>query len=259
MKLSRKLCLAAALAVVCVLVLSLVGSPSRAPEDEQQRRELVDLRLKRIHADSTQDADAAEQAKKETAPEEDKAPEPEQKEEDAMWPEEAPDVFKVEFECTNGTFTVECHKEWAPLGVQRFYTLVREGFYDDSAFFRVVPRFVVQFGLAGDPAMTANWHEKRIKDDPVTQSNTSGMLTFATSGPNTRTTQLFINTDNNQRLDGMGFAPFGKVVDGMDVVKAINAEYAERPNQALIKAEGNAYVKKNFPNIDFIKKATLIK
>ncbi|NLV43143.1 MAG: peptidylprolyl isomerase [Candidatus Hydrogenedentes bacterium] len=175
-----------------------------------------------------------------------------------MLPEEAPDVFKVKFECSNGDFVVECHKDWAPLGVQRFYELVKSGYYDNSAFFRVVPGFVVQFGLAGDPVMTAAWRNKRLQDDPVKESNLPGTLTFATSGPNTRTTQLFINTGNNARLDGMGFAPFAKVVEGMDVVKTINAEYGERPDQGLITAEGNAYVSRNFPNITLINKASFL-
>lgn len=172
--------------------------------------------------------------------------------------EQVPDKFKVQFECTNGTFVVECVKAWAPLGVERFHTLVKEGFFDDAGFFRVVPGFVVQFGLAADPKVTSKWREKRLKDDPVTESNKEGYLTFATSGPNSRTTQLFINTANNANLDRMGFSPFGKVVSGMDVVKKINAEYGERPNQGMITYEGNGYLKKNFPNMDFIKKATIV-
>ncbi len=172
--------------------------------------------------------------------------------------EQVPEKFKVQFECTNGTFVVECVKAWAPLGVERFHMLVKEGFFDDAGFFRVVPGFVVQFGLAADPKVTSKWREKRLKDDPVTESNKEGYLTFATSGPNSRTTQLFINTANNANLDRMGFSPFGKVVSGMDVVKKINAEYDERPNQGMITYEGNGYLKKNFPNMDFIKKATIV-
>lgn len=176
-----------------------------------------------------------------------------------QWPETAPDVFKVKFECTNGEFVVECHKDWAPLGAERFYRLVKEGFYDNAGFFRVVPGFVVQFGLAADPAVTNKWRNKRIQDDPVKQSNREGYLSFASAGPNTRTTQVFINLADNTRLDGMGFAPFGKVVSGMDVVRAINPRYREQPNQGMITMEGNAYLEKNFPGLDYIRKATLIR
>ena len=172
---------------------------------------------------------------------------------------EAPDTFSVQFECTNGTFVLECTKAWAPIGVQRFYDLVREGFYDNAAFFRVVPGFVVQFGLAADPKATAKWKAKQIKDDPVIESNKEGSICFATSGPNTRTSQLFINLGNNARLDGMGFAPFGKVISGMDVVRKITSKYGEQPNQGMITMEGADYLKKNFPEMDGIKKATLVK
>ena len=167
-------------------------------------------------------------------------------------------VFKVTFECTNGNFVVECRKEWAPLGVERFRTIVEEGVFDDTGFFRVIPGFVVQFGIPGDPAVAEKWHDAHIEDDPVTHSNAKGTVTFATSGPNTRTTQLFINLENNGRLDGMGFAPIGIVVEGMEVVEAINAEYRERPDQGLIKKKGTAYLKKEFPNLDFIKKAFIV-
>ena len=174
------------------------------------------------------------------------------------WPAEAPDTFRVQFECTNGTFTMECTKAWAPIGVQRFYDLVREGFFDDSGFFRVVPGFVVQFGLAADPQVTAQWRVKQLKDDPVIESNTDGFVSFATSGPNSRTSQLFINLGNNARLDGMGFSPFGKVVEGMEVVRAITAKYGEQPHQGQITMNGTAYLRKNFPGMDFIKTATLV-
>src|SRR5215469_15091400 len=120
---------------------------------------------------------------------------------------QVPDVYKVNLDTTKGPVVIEVHRDWAPIGADHFYTLVKSGFYDGARFFRVVPGFVVQFGLAGDPAATAKWKDMNLPDDPVTQSNTPGMVTYATAGPNTRTTQLFINLGNNQRLDGMGFAP----------------------------------------------------
>lgn len=169
-----------------------------------------------------------------------------------------PNVFKVKCECSNGTFVVEVHKDWAPLGAARFEQLVKEGFYDEGRFFRVVPNFVVQFGLAANPQVSAKWRTQRLQDDPVKQTNAAGTLTFATAGPNTRTTQLFINLVNNARLDGMGFAPFGKVIEGMDVVKAITAKYGENPQQPMIEMQGNAYLTSQFPEMDYIKKATIV-
>ncbi len=249
-----------AIASICIVVLNVVGVPSRITDEDQQRRDKVSLRLEKIHAEEVAAAEESG-AEKESAPQDSEtaAEKPEEKKEDAMWPETAPDTFKVKFECTNGEFTVECTKDWAPLGVERFYQLVREGFFDDAGFFRVVPNFVVQFGLASDPQVTAKWRTKTLKDDPVKQTNAPGTLTFATSGPNSRTTQLFINLANNARLDGMGFSPFGKVIEGMDVVQKINSEYGERPQQGMITREGSSYLRKNFPNLDYITKATLVK
>ena len=169
-----------------------------------------------------------------------------------------PKVFKVKFECSNGTFVVEVHPEWAPLGAARFEQLLKEAFYNECRFFRVMPGFVVQFGLSGNPEINKKWRDNRIKDDPVKQTNSAGTLTFATSGPNARTTQLFINLVDNPRLDGMGFAPFGKVVEGTDVVKAINPQYRDSPEQARIQAEGNAYLQQAFPKLDYIKSATIV-
>lgn len=174
-----------------------------------------------------------------------------------------PDVFKVKFECSDGTVVVECHKDWAPLGVERFATLVKEGFFNDVRFFRVVtnPRpFVVQFGISGDPQVSAKWRNARIKDDPVRQSNARGTIVFATSGPNSRTTQVFINLGDNASLDGMGFAPFGKVVEGMDVVDSFNNQYQEAPTkaQAQIQAKGNAFLDQQFPGLDYIKSAAIM-
>jgi peptidyl-prolyl cis-trans isomerase A (cyclophilin A) len=179
---------------------------------------------------------------------------------DGEWPAEAPATFRVQMECTNGTFVMECTTAWAPIGAQRFYDLVRDGFYDGAAFFRVVPGFVVQFGLAADPKATAKWRVKPLKDEPVTQSNKEGYVCFAkSSAPNSRTTQMFINLGNNTSLDSTGFAPFGKVIAGMDVVRSITAKYRELPRQDLITMEGAEYLKKNFPEMDCIKKATLVK
>src|SRR5580658_2122045 len=170
----------------------------------------------------------------------------------------APAVFKAKFTTTAGDFVVEVHREWAPLGADRFYNLVRYGYFTNAAFFRVVPGFVVQFGLSAAPSINRVWKAAAIQDDPVVQSNKRGNLVFATAGPNTRTTQLFINYGDNSRLDGMGFAPFGSVVEGMDVVDKIYPAYGESPRQDLITEQGDAYLKANFPDIDKIKLARIV-
>ena len=170
----------------------------------------------------------------------------------------APAAYKVKFQTTKGDFVVEVHRDWAPRGADRFYNLVKIGYFTDVAFFRVIQGFMVQFGIHGQPAVNKVWSEAHIDDDPAgKQSNTRGMLTFATAGPNTRTTQLFINYADNLRLDQMGFAPMGRVVDGMDVVQRINAEYQQTPDQGLIERQGNAYLTQAFPRLDFIKTATI--
>jgi peptidyl-prolyl cis-trans isomerase A (cyclophilin A) len=153
---------------------------------------------------------------------------------------------------------VEVTRAWAPLGADRLYNLVRHGFYDGARFFRVVPGFVVQFGLPGDPALGARWRMASIPDDPVLQHNTRGTLTFATAGPATRTTQLFINLGDNARLDAMGFSPLGRVVEGMDVVDRIYAAYGEQPDQGMIQMRGNAYLAAQFPRLDSIAHATIV-
>jgi len=177
----------------------------------------------------------------------------------------APETFKVQFNTTKGKFTVEVTRSLAPNGADRFYNLVRSGYFTDVAFFRVVSGFMCQFGMHGDPNVSAKWGEATIPDDPVKGSNTRGTITFAMGGPNTRSTQLFINFGDNTRLDSMGFSPFGKVVEGMDVVDKINGEYGDMPQQggsgpnpARIATEGNGYLKKEFPNLDYIKSATVL-
>ena len=169
----------------------------------------------------------------------------------------APDVFKVNLDTSKGSVVIEVHRDWAPIGADHFYELVKTGYFDGDRFFRVVPGFVVQFGLAADPAVTAKWNSPPLMDDPVKQSNTVGTVTYATAGPNTRTTQLFINLGDNQRLDGMGFAPFGKVTGGMDAVQNIYSGYGQTPQQPLIESQGNAYLQSQFPMLDYIKKATI--
>jgi peptidyl-prolyl cis-trans isomerase A (cyclophilin A) len=155
------------------------------------------------------------------------------------------------------------NRDWAPNGADRFYNLVKNGFYDNVRFFRVVTGFMVQFGISGDPKLSAPWREARIPDDPVRQSNKRGYITFATAGPNTRTTQVFINFGNNTFLDSQGFAPFGQVISGMNVVDALNAEYGEGaprgrgPDQGRLQQEGNAYLAKDFARMDFVRKATI--
>jgi peptidyl-prolyl cis-trans isomerase A (cyclophilin A) len=154
---------------------------------------------------------------------------------------------------------VQVTRAWAPKGADRFYNLVKNGYYDNSRFFRVIPHFMVQFGINGDPKIQSAWRQANITDDPVTQSNTRGFITFATAGRNSRTTQVFINYRDNSRLDADGFAPFGQVISGMEVVDKINPEYRERPEQPLIQSQGNAYLDKEFPKLDYIKKASIAK
>jgi peptidyl-prolyl cis-trans isomerase A (cyclophilin A) len=169
----------------------------------------------------------------------------------------APDVYEVTFKTTAGDFMVTVTRAWAPLGADRFYNLVKHGFFTDAAFFRVVPGFIVQFGLSANPAVNKVWDKASIKDDPVTQSNHTAYLTFATAGPNTRTTQLFINLGENGSLDAQGFASFGQVTTGMDVVQKIYSGYGESPDQAQITSQGKAYLDKSFPKLDHIISATV--
>jgi peptidyl-prolyl cis-trans isomerase A (cyclophilin A) len=149
-------------------------------------------------------------------------------------------------------------RAWAPRGADRFYNLVRAGFFTDAAFFRVISGFMGQFGLSAKPDVSAVWEKAKIIDDPVTQTNKRGRITFATAGPNTRTTQLFINFGDNARLDSQGFAPFGEVVEGMDVVDKINPEYQEQPDQGKIQQQGKAYLDRYFPRLDRIVSASIV-
>jgi len=179
----------------------------------------------------------------------------------ALLKDKAPDTFQVKFETTRGEFTVTVNRAGAPIGADRFYNLVKHHFFDNASFFRVVPGFIVQFGLSAYPPVSAAWQRATLNDDPVTQSNKRGYLTFATAGPNTRTTQVFINLKDNSSLDAQGFAPFG-VVDatGMKVVDMFYDQYGDntpRDYQDLITREGKAYLDKNWPKLDSIKTATL--
>jgi peptidyl-prolyl cis-trans isomerase A (cyclophilin A) len=174
--------------------------------------------------------------------------------------QKAPEAFKAKFTTTKGDFVVQVTRAWAPLGADRFYNLVESGYFTNVVFFRVVPGFVVQFGINGNPKIAAAWSNAKIQDDPVKQSNKPGTLTFATAGPNTRTTQIFINFGDNSGLDKQGFSPFGEVVDGMDVVNKLYNGYGEQVTnlQDKIEAQGNDFLKVRFPNLDSIKSAVVV-
>ena len=172
----------------------------------------------------------------------------------------APATFRANVETSAGVFVVEVNRAWAPKGADRFYNLAKYGYFDGARFFRVVSNFMVQFGIHGDPKLNAVWSESNIADDPVVQSNKRGFVTFAKRNvPNSRSTQIFINFKDNSFLDKDGFAPFGQIVAGMEVVDKINAEYGESPEQGLIQTQGNAYLTKAFPRLDYIKKASIAK
>lgn len=166
--------------------------------------------------------------------------------------------FKVQFKTTKGDFVVRVEPEWAPRGAARFRALVEAGFFDGCRFFRVVPDFMVQWGINGDPKIQKVWRDRNIRDDVRRESNTKGRITFANAGPNTRSTQVFINFKDNPNLDQQGFAPFGEVIEGMAVVNSINAEYLEKPDQSKIQSQGNAYLDREFPRLDSIQSAKII-
>jgi peptidyl-prolyl cis-trans isomerase A (cyclophilin A) len=178
--------------------------------------------------------------------------------------ETAPATYKVKFETTKGDFVVQVHRDWAPAGADRFYNLVKMGFYDQAKFFRAVDNFMVQFGISPYPDVSAKWRTASVKDDPPKQSNTRGRITFATSGPNSRTTQVFINYADNSPLDKQGFSPFAEVVEGMEIVDSLYKEYGEGaprgrgPDQGRIQSKGNAYLEDKFPKLDGIKKASIL-
>jgi peptidyl-prolyl cis-trans isomerase A (cyclophilin A) len=174
----------------------------------------------------------------------------------------APATFEAKFTTTKGTFVVTVHRSWAPRGADRFYNLVRARFYDGNEFFRVVKGFVVQFGIRGSPAVSSAWQNANLADDPVKASNTVATITYADAGPNTRTTQVFINLGNNAaNLDRLGFAPFGKVTAGMTIVKKLYGGYDDQPTnmQGAIASQGNAFLKKRFPKLDSVIRARIVK
>jgi peptidyl-prolyl cis-trans isomerase A (cyclophilin A) len=177
----------------------------------------------------------------------------------------APDSFRVAFQTNKGRFVVQAVRAWAPKGVDHFYALVNDKYYDRVKFFRVLPDFMAQFGINGDPKVDAVWKDKNITDDPAVQSNRRGFISYATGGPNTRSTQLFVNTRDNQRLDGMGFSPIARVVEGMNVVDSLYTGYGEGapggsgPEQERIHAQGNAYLNRYFPKLDSIISARVVR
>jgi cyclophilin family peptidyl-prolyl cis-trans isomerase len=177
----------------------------------------------------------------------------------AMMTEQAPASYKAKFDTSAGAFVIQVTREWAPLGADRFDNLVKNGFYDDVRFFRVLDGFMAQFGMSGNPGIQAAWRNSQLKDDPVKQSNKRGYVSFATAGPNSRTTQVFINFADNSPLDAQGFAPFGQVVQGMEVVDKLYSGYGRSnvPDQQRITKEGNDYLQKSYPKLDYVKKATI--
>ena len=205
--------------------------------------------------------------KEEDAPsksEGEESPAPAQEEAKEVTPEgQAPNQYTVELDTTKGAIVIDVRRDWAPHGANRFYELVQQGYFTDVAFFRVVSGFMAQVGISGDPALNTKWRAKPIPDDPVKASNTRGTATFATSGPSSRTTQFFINFSDNSRLDGMGFAPFGKIKD-MTPVDALYNGYGEGaprgrgPDQGRMQATGNGYLREDFPKLDYIKSAKII-
>ena len=167
------------------------------------------------------------------------------------------DPFVVRLETTKGNVLIKVHPDWAPRGAKRFRELVESGFYDGCKFFRVIEGFMAQVGMSGEPALNSQWDKKKLRDDPVIQSNKPGFVTFATSGADSRTTQFFINMGDNSKLDSQGFSPFGKVIQGQEIVESLYNRYGEQPNQDRIRRSGNSYLETEFPQLDAIVRATV--
>ena len=247
-----------------VAALVFVAACSRAPEPAKEaakeRAESAEAVKEPPPVEAPKPAET--KAPETKAPETKKAPEPPKVAKKdltrpALFTEQAPEEFTVKFETSNGSFTVAVHRSWSPRGADRFYNLAKYGFFDENRFFRIVPNFIVQFGLPAEPKVSMAWRNANIKDDPVIKSNRRGTLTFATAGPGTRTTQLFINLKDNAFLDGQGLSPFGEVTQGMPVVDTLFNAYGERPEQQTITMRGNAYLKAEFPKLDYIKTAAI--
>ena len=183
----------------------------------------------------------------------------------------APDQYKVEFNTNKGRFVLQINRDWSPAGADRFYSLVKNGFYDETRFFRVMPNFIVQWGISGNPEIAAKWasnpqinpnyKEITIPDEPVKETNRRGTVTYAKpSAPNSRTTQVFVNLKDNGYLDGDKFAPFGEVIEGMEVVESFHSGYGGQPssNQTAIEKQGTAFLDKHFPDLDYVETARII-
>jgi peptidyl-prolyl cis-trans isomerase A (cyclophilin A) len=252
------------IAIVIVALVALLGCDKKAQTEEPQPTETASTEAETNQggaetAEEPAQEEEAEPAEGEEATADASALDP------SKATETAPKTFTTKFETTAGDFKVKVHRDWAPKGADRFYNLVKLGYFKDIAAFRVIDGFMAQFGLHGDPAITKAWRDAKIQDDPVKESNTRGRLTFAMAGPNTRTTQLFISYRDNSMLDKQGFSPIGEVVgDGMNVVDKFYKGYGEGaprgkgPNQGKIMAEGNAYLKKDFPKLTYIKSISLV-
>lgn len=245
--------LALAAAIIAGLVALNQVRPDRLPADRYEASRAVAERLEEAdvieaqYEDEAADADASADSADQIAQNQGPSGETDEY------------VERYLFETTKGEWVLEVHPDWAPIGAARFREAVEAGVYNDTAIFRVIPGFVIQFGIPGDPAEANKWKQRMIMDEPVIKSNERGTITFAKSNrPNSRTTQLFINLGDNKNLDAMGFSAFGHLISGMDVVESINAEYGEAPNQGLIQSRGNEYLREQFPNLDYIKRVTRI-
>lgn len=197
-------------------------------------------------------------------PEEEAGPPPNPLLQPGNFQEESPSTFVARFETTKGVVRIQVTREWAPLGADRFYNLVKAGYYDGVTFHRVIPGFMAEFGINGDPWVNAAWRQATLRDEPVRKPNERGRVSFSKNEPHTRTVQVFINTDDNPNLNGQGFSPFGEVIEGMDVVDGLYAEYGESPTrggagvyQAMAIAKGDEYLRAEFPLLDLIEEATI--
>ena len=246
---------------VLVVVALLAGCKSKEPASEMKPAETAKTETPAPAASPAETKPAAPEATSAPAASSALAAKPGNLLKPATLQEKAPDKYQVRFATTRGDFTVQVTRAWSPLGADRFYNLVKAHFYDGGAFFRVVPGFVVQFGISAKPAVSTAWKHTEFADDPVSQTNKRGALSFATAGPNTRTTQIFINLKDNPRLDGIGFSPFAVVEgNGMNVVEMMYEGYGDAagPNQDEIEKQGTPYLKKGWPKLDYIVSATIV-